>query len=152
MMSDKIFYYLQNFHKLYKIIINRRISSEKINLSGYARFLILFILDQFGDGLSLTELHERINYDKGTITRAVNELQKKGYIVKKRNTADKRALKIKLTQKGIKFNKNEKLFRKKFFNRITNDLKEHEIASFEYALKHITKNTEQFIKEIDKNV
>ncbi len=149
-MYDNIFYYLQNFHKLYKSIINKRISTDKVNLSGYARFLILFILDRFGNGLSLTELKSCINYDKGTVTRAVNELQRKGYVVKKRNIDDKRARKIELTPKGYKFNKNEKIFRQKLFRKITEGLKEHELASFEYVLEKISENTEKFIDELDK--
>ncbi|TYB31366.1 MAG: MarR family transcriptional regulator [Candidatus Mcinerneyibacterium aminivorans] len=147
-MSDEIFFYLQKFHKLYKSIINKRITTESRNLSGYARFMVLFTLNRVGDGVSLTELQRLINYDKGTITRAVNELKEKSFIIKIKDEKDKRALKIYLTEKGREFNRKEKIFRDDFFNTIKSDLKDHELSSFKYVLEKLAHSTKNYYENM----
>ncbi|MBP1910540.1 DNA-binding MarR family transcriptional regulator [Methanolobus bombayensis] len=52
------------------------------------------------DGVNQETLANLLKYDKATITRSVNKLEKKGYVVRKRDPADKRAYCVYLTDKG----------------------------------------------------
>lgn len=51
--------------------------------------------------LTLTQMADRIYKDKTTIARAVDTLEQKGFLVKERDTVDRRAVKVSLTEEGL---------------------------------------------------
>lgn len=52
------------------------------------------------DHVTMKELAEHIHRTKPTVTVLVNKLVEYGYVIKEKDTSDKRATYIKLTQKG----------------------------------------------------
>lgn len=65
-------------------------------------FGVIFIPLFDTDGLSITEMLQSSKITKQTASIYVRELEKLGYIKKKRNAADKRTINIFLTPKGKK--------------------------------------------------
>jgi DNA-binding MarR family transcriptional regulator len=53
------------------------------------------------DGISQEEMTKYTSKDKGTTARAINKLEKEGYVIRKVNPEDKRSYKIYLTQKAL---------------------------------------------------
>lgn len=60
----------------------------------------LFVLDQAPDGVSLTELCEITNEDKGAMSRTIKELTTQGLVYLEEKTAQKYRNPIKLTAAG----------------------------------------------------
>ncbi|WP_094227133.1 MarR family winged helix-turn-helix transcriptional regulator [Methanolobus psychrotolerans] len=52
------------------------------------------------EGVSQETLANSLKYDRATITRSVNKLEEMGYVVRKRDSCDKRAYCVYLTDKG----------------------------------------------------
>jgi DNA-binding MarR family transcriptional regulator len=67
--------------------------------SGQFSFLMALCRE---DGVHQEDLAQSIKIDKATCTRAVKKLVKEGYITRKRDSEDKRAYRIFLTEKGKK--------------------------------------------------
>lgn len=67
-----------------------------INLT---QFRVLGTLGDF-KSMSATELARSVEHDGGALTRMLDQLQKKGYIARRQNLTDRRAVDIFLTDKG----------------------------------------------------
>ncbi|SHJ45019.1 MarR family winged helix-turn-helix transcriptional regulator [Tepidibacter formicigenes] len=52
------------------------------------------------DGVSQEELSKKLEFDKGTIARAIKKLEAEGYLIRKVDEKDKRAYKVYLTTKS----------------------------------------------------
>ncbi len=61
---------------------------------------ILILLYRTNGDVNLKEVAKKIGKDKSTVTALVNKLIKHGYIVKNKNSMDKRNTYISLTEKG----------------------------------------------------
>lgn len=90
----------------------KKIGVENIAPSHGDIFYSLFINKE----LNKTELAEKINRDRSTVTTLVNKLKKLGYLAEKGNSDDRRYTIIYLTEKGKKleseFNRiSEKLYK-----------------------------------------
>ncbi len=65
----------------------------------YPQYLVMLVLWE-GDGLSVTELGDRLALDSGTLTPLLKKLEAAGQLVRARDERDARALKVTLTAKG----------------------------------------------------
>ena len=65
----------------------------------YTQYITLLVLWE-KDGLLVKTLGERLYLDSGTLTPLLTKLESKGYILKKKDTADGRETTIYLTDKG----------------------------------------------------
>lgn len=65
---------------------------------------VLKTLAQDGD-LTLGDLSKRMSVHPSTITRVVDRLEKKGYVIRIRNQRDRRLVKVQLTPKGVELAK-----------------------------------------------
>ena len=52
------------------------------------------------DGLSLTELGDRLHFDNPTMTGIIDRMERDGFLQRKRNDGDRRVVKVYLTPKG----------------------------------------------------
>ncbi|MTH46057.1 MarR family winged helix-turn-helix transcriptional regulator [Intestinirhabdus alba] len=64
------------------------------------RFVILFLLDAAADGLAPNALAERAGVTRATVTGLLDGLGREGLIERHLNASDRRALCIRLTEKG----------------------------------------------------
>ena len=92
------------------------------------------------DGVSLIELTRAVHLDKANTTRIINDLESKGYVIRKANESDSRKYKIFITEKAQKFKEkiqrcikelNEKAFKgvtkteKKTFSKVVHKIFEN---------------------------
>lgn len=64
------------------------------------RFVLLFLLEAAGEGLAPNHLAEQAGVTRATVTGLLDGLQRDGLIERHADTADRRALRIRLTRKG----------------------------------------------------
>ena len=86
-------------------------------------------------GISLKELADRIRTDKSAVSRTVDDLVKKGYVIRKPSEIDRRYVELSLTEMGsVQFEKIEKTMDDKFlhiFSNIPKDKKKQVLESLE---------------------
>lgn len=113
---------------------------------GKGQFLFLISL-YCNDGLSQEDLAQNLNIDKGTTARALNKLEKNGYIYRKPNKSNLRANQIFLTQKAKDFEPQLFAILQKWTDTLSTGMTESEI---EIAFNLLTKMTENATTYINK--
>lgn len=78
--------------RLYKPLL------DKLGLT-YPQYLVLLVLWE-GDGLTVSELGERLSLDSGTLTPLLKRLEANGLVARIRDVADERRVHISLTATG----------------------------------------------------
>ncbi|EUJ18656.1 hypothetical protein MAQA_08737 [Listeria aquatica FSL S10-1188] len=74
-------------------IDGKRISTEQ--------FFVLRELKRAGEGVSATELSNRLNVNKSAITAKIKNLTEKGFLLRTQNKEDKRAVILKMSASGL---------------------------------------------------
>ena len=88
---------------LYLYTESRRITKEfarRVDLTG-PQLTVIKMLEGIGD-LSLSELSEKIRAQNSTVTGIIDRMEREGLVLRARSTEDRRVVKIKLTDKGMK--------------------------------------------------
>ncbi len=57
-------------------------------------------LSQTRDPVSVREIFERVDMDKSKVSRAASRLERRGYVIKSVNPADRRLVELRLSEKG----------------------------------------------------
>ncbi len=78
--------------KLYKPLL------EPLGLT-YPQYLVLLVLWE-GDGLTVSQVGERLSLDSGTLTPLLKRLETAGFVQRLRDTADERRVLLRLTAEG----------------------------------------------------
>ncbi len=78
--------------KLYKPLL------EPLGLT-YPQYLVLLVLWE-GDGLTVSQVGERLSLDSGTLTPLLKRLEAAGLVQRLRDTADERRVLLRLTAEG----------------------------------------------------
>ena len=79
-----------------KIYIDKELHEYNI---GSSQFQVMLILDK-NDGINQESISKIISLDKANVTRAVNKLEKEGYVRREVDPNDHRAYILHLTKKG----------------------------------------------------
>lgn len=96
-MDDQLFpYKIGNFKRILEKKMKQRL--KKVGVSPSLGFFLVMLLDE-EEGLTLKEMSETLNCDKGYTTRVINELFNLDYIKRLENQKLKK-YKIILTQQG----------------------------------------------------
>lgn len=66
----------------------------------YTQYIALMVLWE-KDGISVKNLGEILYLDSGTLTPLLKSLEEKGFITRKRDTRDERAVCVRLTEYGV---------------------------------------------------
>ncbi|MDR2393843.1 MAG: MarR family transcriptional regulator [Treponema sp.] len=85
-------------HRQSQIYLNRELKSYGLNSSEY---IYLVNLAAEHDGVNQKQLSDMLIIDNALTTRAMKNLENKGYIEREKKRSDKRAYTIRLTKKGI---------------------------------------------------
>lgn len=88
--------YISVLYRRAQAYIGSQMKSYDIGSGQYSFLIILYEKD----GISQEELAAQLLIDKGTTARAVDKLEKAGYVVRKKNPEDRRAYNIFLTDKA----------------------------------------------------
>lgn len=86
---------------------------------------------------TMSETARKLNITVGTLTVAVNNLVKKGYVLKVKGTYDKRIVNIYLTKKGRMIFRKHRKFHSDLIKEAIIGLSEQEIEVFNHAVKNI---------------
>lgn len=96
--SDSIGFYLCDNARLIKRVFNRRVKDLDITRSQWA---VLWRLST-ANGMSQAELADQAEIEQPSLVRHVDNLEEQGWIVRKRDTKDRRINRLFLTPKGEK--------------------------------------------------
>lgn len=101
----------------------------------------------FSDGLTATELCDRCDEDKATISRALKFIEKNGYIVCESKSRKRYKSPLRLTEKGMEVGK--KIYDKVnlVLDGVGTELTDEERASFYRSLAIISGDLERRVKE-----
>jgi DNA-binding MarR family transcriptional regulator len=80
---------------------SRRITKElarRAQLTG-PQLTVVKVLESIGD-VSLSELSDKIRAQNSTVTGIIDRMEREGLVVRERSTADRRVIRIRLTEKG----------------------------------------------------
>ena len=72
---------------------------DKLDLT-YTQYITMMVMWE-NKKINVKELGEHLYLDSGTLTPLLKKLELKGYITRKRSTADERNLLVKITEEGI---------------------------------------------------
>ncbi|MGC9372270.1 MAG: MarR family winged helix-turn-helix transcriptional regulator [Thermovirgaceae bacterium] len=111
---------------------------------GPKRFLIEIALFP---GLTQEEISERLLMDKTTTARAVKELEKKGYITRKRDPEDRRCRRLWPTEQGKAFAPRVIEARKRAQEALAEGFTEEERARLASLLKRLSENAASLRRE-----
>jgi len=95
------------------------------------------------DGIVLGELGRRVSRDGPTITGVVDRMEKKMLLKRKRDSHDRRVVKVNLTAKGKNMQEQLSTTKKQVFEKITHNLSLREINNLVTLLEKMMKNVER---------
>lgn len=124
-----------------QVYINRELKEYGFNSSEYIYLLNLYE----EDGISQEKLSSKVIINKAATARAIDKLERLGYVRRKKDERDKRANKIYISERGLEI---KDIIIKKFnyWNAITyKNLSEGEIEDIKGKLKDISKNMAEII-------
>ena len=106
------------------------------------QFEVLMILWE-EEGIFLSELGRRVSRDGPTITGVVDRMENKMLVKRKRDTHDRRAVRVVLTSKSKGMKEQLSATKKLVLQKIARNLSSKEIASLESVLAKMMKNMEE---------
>lgn len=106
------------------------------------QFEVLIILCE-EDGILLSELGRRVSRDGPTITGVIDRMEKKVLVKRKRDSRDRRVVKVILTPKGKGMEEQLSLTKKQILEKITKNLSARELTLLDTVLVKMMKNVEE---------
>jgi len=106
------------------------------------QFEVLMILWE-EEGILLSELGRRVSRDGPTITGVIDRMENKILVKRKRDTHDRRAVRVVLTSKSKGMKEQLSATKKRVLQKIARNLSSKEIASLESVLAKMMKNMEE---------
>lgn len=91
--------YISILYRQAQAYISSQMKQYNIGSGQYSFLLVLYR----NDGISQEELSDQLMIDKGTTARAIDKLEKAGYVVRETNPKDRRAYNIFITAKAREF-------------------------------------------------
>jgi len=122
----------------------QRLFRVKLSTSDLTYSQILAIISIPDSGIEMSELSSALGLDNSTVTRLVMRLEDKIWVKRKKSQRDQRAVKVFLTQKGVKVQQNiekkidkigEKLNLE--FNEVDKEDLLNSLSSFQWKLKKL---------------
>ncbi|WP_054711900.1 MarR family transcriptional regulator [Bacillus sp. JCM 19041] len=98
---DKIGLIIRDLHLEVQSYLTKRL--EPLSLAPEQHLLMILLLEN--DGLSQTEIAEKLNKDKASIARMISSLEKKQYVYRATSKHDGRVILVFVSEKGIALKK-----------------------------------------------
>ena len=115
--------------------------SKEFNKYGFGCGQYMFLIHLYkNDGISQEKLSELVNIDKGTTAKAIKKLEKLNFIIRSKDTNDKRVNRIFLTEKALNIKDDFFSVLTNWENSLTNTLTEEEINSGLAILNKLSNN------------
>lgn len=129
-------WFITNASKKMTDSFNKRLLKEGITR---VQWIALSYLEKFGS-TSQYELGEKMNIKVSTTARLIDRMEKEGYIVRKKNIADRRVTFIELTKKGIEVREKTLPIGENFNRDLKNEISEEEMEIFKRITSRMIKN------------
>ncbi|WP_069998988.1 MarR family winged helix-turn-helix transcriptional regulator [Cellulosilyticum sp. I15G10I2] len=113
---------------------------------GSGQYIFLFILYE-RDGISQEELSQKLMIDKGTTARAIDKLEKAGYVMRRKNPEDRRAYNIFITDKAREIQPVLHKMLASWTDILVSDLSEEERAMLYRIMEKMVNSTMAYMKE-----
>jgi len=81
----------------------------------YPQYLVMLVLWQYNEGISVKALGAKLDLDSGTLSPLLKRLESQGLLTRARHTKDERIVIIKLTRIGSELQQRAQLIPKKMF-------------------------------------
>lgn len=139
-VSETIGFLSKTFPKIYSSLYLEYLKQySSIYNVNKTQLRALVFIKSYGS-ISMSDLCAKLNIEKGSLTSMVDELTKKGYVVRERDLADRRKYMIAITEKGDKISSD---FMEKLTYRLEEKLSKLSIEDREKFLEAL--NTLQYI-------
>ena len=133
------------------MIEQQALKSKEFNDLSITEIHTIEAIGMYGDK-TMSEVAEKLNITVGTLTVAVNNLEKKGYVERKRSEEDRRIVYVHLTNKGkLAYRMHEK-FHSAMINQVIEGLTEEEEKILISSLEKLNNFFKQRLKKIGGEV
>ncbi len=115
--------------------------TKEFSKFGFGSGQYMFMIHLYkNDGISQESLSELVNIDKGTTAKAIKKLEELNFIVRSKDSKDKRINRIYLTSKALDIKNDFFSVLTKWENILTNELSPDEISIGLNILNKLSKN------------
>ena len=83
------------------LIDTQRLFRKELIIDGITHNQILALITIPVDGIEMSFLAKKLGLDNSTITRLIIRLEKKGFVIRKKNKKDQRSIIVSLSKKGV---------------------------------------------------
>lgn len=135
MFSAELNELLVEIYRNIQILEESELKKSRLNLSISEMHLIELIAK--AEGMTVSEIAQRLKVTKPSVTVAVNKLVQKGYCEKRRTEDDGRAVRVVLTQAGKKVDAFHRRCHRSMIREISDDLTEAEKADLLRTMSRI---------------
>lgn len=139
--------YISILYRQAQAYIGNQMKAYNIGSGQYPFLLILY--EQ--DGISQEELASKLMIDKGTTARAIDKLEKAGYVIRKINSLDRRAYNVFITNKARDIQPVLYGILRSWADVLVGNLSENEREMLYNTLEKMVNNTLINIKENSRN-
>jgi DNA-binding MarR family transcriptional regulator len=117
--------------------------AKKLEIYKIGRGQLSFLMTLYNrDGVSQENIARNLKIDKSTVARAIKKLMEEGYVIKERDTSDRRAYKVFLTEKAKIIKPKIINIVSEWFESLLSDFTEDERKILIIFLKKIVKNAD----------
>lgn len=131
-------------YRQFNLFLNHELSGVELNSTDLMYLGTLFI----EDGVTQDDLAKDFCVDKAATARSMQNLEKKGIIIRKPDEADRRAKRIYLTDKAYKYKPLMESIQEKWMKICNTPMNDEEVIQFEKNLEIITEHV-KLINGID---
>lgn len=131
-------------YRQFNLFLNHELSGVELNSTDLMYLGTLFI----EDGVTQDDLAKDFCVDKAATARSMQNLEKKGIIIRKPDESDRRAKKVYLTDKAYKYKPLMESIQKKWMKICNTPMNDGEVIQFEKNLEIITEHV-KLINGID---
>lgn len=125
------------FNDLMEIEEKCLITGEFMNISGNDMHIIEAIGEE--EPKRMSQIAEQMNITTGTLTKAIEALEQKKYVVRTRNDKDKRVVRVSLTDSGMRAYEHHARFHANMIRDAKADLTDEEMAILVATLGKLVK-------------
>lgn len=116
-------------------------ANELLKPHGITHAYTFFLMELYQqDGLTQADMHKRIGIEQPTAVRTLDRMQRDGLILREQNAVDRRAVCIKLTDKGISLREVISSCAKALNNLALEGFTEKEVTELNQQIKRINTN------------
>lgn len=133
--------YISIIYRYSQVYISEALEPYHISASHYSFLLTLYR----GDGISQENLSEQMSIDKAATKRAIDHLEKAGYVTRKPNPNDKRAYELYLTEQAMALKEEIREIFDKWHQIITANMSETAIIQLIDQLEKASNNAKEAV-------